>query len=454
MFHFDRQVNLLAIYLYSVNYLINIGFYDTFNPDSIRQHMLWFMDMGVDFIMLDWSNHIWGRQHWSERSEHVNMLLHATQMSLEVLASLRDEGLPVPKVVLMPGLSNGRPCTMEALNEELDWIYQSYYRTPRFNGLWQEFEGKPLVIILDTGAIADKRARSEAAFRIPFFKMTLEMGEDEMDAFRQAQGPVDDSHFTIRWLSSQNQTTHHHELGYWSWMDGALDPPVTYKDGAAEAVTVTPTFFNALGWLDKTAYGRRGGTGYLETFKVALQHRPKVIQLHQFNEFSGQGKGHGHGPDHNIFMDTYNVELSDDLEPVSMTAPGYRDDKGGWGYYYLNLTQALMDLYRHKADDCTLLAVDSPVAGITASGDTLLVKWSVLGKPVRHFSIAVDGKVVKRNITGTQAEISLAGLAKGAHTLVVTAVGAVTRYPLSWTQLDTPLVKPQPVRVKVPLFIL
>ena len=112
-----------------------------------------------------------------------------------------------------------------------------------------------------------------------------------------------------------------------------------------------------------------------------------------------------------------------------------------------------MDLYRHKADDCTFLAVDSPVSGIHASGDMLLVNWSVIGKPVKHFSIAVDGKVVKKNISGAQAEISLAGLAKGKHTLTVSAVGGVTRYPLSWTELDTPLAKPIAVKVTVPLVI-
>jgi hypothetical protein len=309
------------------------------------------------------------------------------------------------------------------------------------------------MIILDTGAMGDKRGTAESAFRIPFFKQTLEMNEAELDAFRQAQGPVDDSHFTIRWMSSQNQATRHHELGYWSWMDGVIDPPVTYRDGVAESVTVTPTFFNALGWTDKAAYARRGGTGYLETFKVALQHRPKVIHLHQFNEFSGQSKGHGAGPDHNIFLDTYSVELSDDLEPVSTTAPGYRDDQGGWGFFYLNLTQALMDLYRHKADDCTILAVDAPVTGLTASGASLKVKWSVVGVPPRHCSIAVDGKVVKKNITGAEAEISLAGLSKGAHSLTVSAVGAVTRYPLSWIRLDIPLEHAVPVKVTVPLTI-
>ena len=45
---------------------------------------------------------------------------------LEELAKMRDEGIDVPKVVIMPGVSNGPPATMEALNEELYWIYQNY----------------------------------------------------------------------------------------------------------------------------------------------------------------------------------------------------------------------------------------------------------------------------------------------------------------------------------------
>ena len=39
-------------------------------------------------------------------------------------------------------------------------------------------------------------------------------------------------------------------------------------------------------------------------------------------------------------MDSYSVEYSDDYEPVSLTAPGFRGDNGGWGFYYLNLTEA------------------------------------------------------------------------------------------------------------------
>lgn len=150
-----------------------MGFYDSYNRDVTRQHMLWFMDLGVDFILADWTNHIWGCQHWDERPDHTNAILHATQMALEVMADMRDEGLPVPKMVIFPGLSNGRPATMEALNEELAWIYHGYVRNPRFDGLWLEFDGQPLVVVLDTGAIGDSRGAAETAFRIPFSSRPL-----------------------------------------------------------------------------------------------------------------------------------------------------------------------------------------------------------------------------------------------------------------------------------------
>ncbi len=442
------------------------GFYDSYNADVIRQHMLWFMDLGVDFVLHDWSNHIWGCEHWDERRDGVNMILHASELALEVLAQMRDEGLPVPKTALMPGLSNGPPATMEALNEELAWIHHTYLRNPRFAGLWQEFEGKPLVLVLDTGAVAHPEGTAESAFRIPFFKQTLGLSAEELDSFRAQQPPVDDRHFTVRWVSSQNQATHHHELGYWSWMDGVIDPLVTYKDGVAEAVTVTPTFFNAQGWTGPLARGRRGGATYLETFKQALAHRPKVIFLHQFNEFTGQREGQGYGPDRSIYVDTYNVELSDDLEPVSITAPGYRGD-GGWGFYYLNLTQALMDIYRRTGEpsgqmpvDTTLLAVSSPLRGALVSGETLHVTWITLNvadgsadAKMQKVTLLVDDTLIAEHVAGESREISLEGLASGPHRLTVIVEGATTRYPLSWTELDTVLVDPIPVRVEVPFYI-
>jgi hypothetical protein len=421
-----------------------MGIYDTTDPDAGRQHILWFMELGVDFIIPDWSNHIWGQEHWNGRSDFAREILHTTQMFLEVLADMRDEGLPVPKMALMPGLTNGPPATMQALNEELEWIYQNFILNPRFHGLWQEFDGKPLVIVLDTGILAHPEGRTETSHKITFFKSTMGMTAEEVDEFRKKQVPVDDTHFTVRWMSSQNQVTRHHEKGYWSWMDGSLKPMVTYRDGVAESVTVNPACFDGSGWTAPQAYGRRGGWTYIESFKTALEHRPRVVMLHQFNEYAGQAEGQGYGPDKNAYGDSYSVELSDDIEPVSLTAPGFRGDKGGWGFYDLNMTRALMDIYRGKADDVTLLAVH--VADST--GPELRLQWTSVGVSPDSYTVMLDGETVLEETDVLEHSIPLSGMQPGEHTVSVRANGVGTRYPLSLTRLDAPTKDLMPVVVE------
>jgi hypothetical protein len=422
-----------------------VGFYDSYNEDVIRQHVLWFMDLGVNFIMPDWSNHIWGKKHWNEIGDGARAIVHATTCFLEVLAKMRDEGIDVPKVAIMPGISNGPPATMIALNEQLDWIYQNYVLNPRFKGLFQDYDGKPLMIILDIGALGSKKGTAKSAFRVPFFEQTLAMKEQELDAFRKAQGPIDDSHFTIRYMSSQNQITRHHELGYWSWMDGQMEPMVTYFNGKPEAITVTPAFFEPLGWTAANSYGRRGGTTYLESFKYALKSKPRVIFLHQFNEFAGQAEGHGLGKNHDIYLDEYSTELSDDLEPVSLTASGFRDSTRGWGFYYLNMTRALMDIFYNKDKNSTLLA-----ASITEVSDkSIKLNWSVAGEMPKSFTVAIGNKVFFKEISGMTCEISAQGLSKGIHTITITANDVHTHYALSKTEFDDIQEKPLPVNVKL-----
>ncbi len=425
------------------------GFYDSYNRDVMRQHVLWFVDLGVDFIFVDWSNHIWGMNHWSERSPATNTILHATTLMFETLADMRAEGIPVPRMVIMPGLSNGPPASMTALNEQLEWIYENYARNPRFEGLLQVFDGKPLVVVLDTGALANPKGTAESAFRIPFIKQTIGMSEGGLDSLRaNLTTPVDDSHFTVRWMSTQLQATGHDKLGYWTWMDGSIRPVVTYRDGKPEAVTVTPSFFAAKGWKGPGAYGRRGGTTLIETFKPALEAKPEVVLLHQFNEFTGQRDGEGYGPDRDIYVDSYNVELSDDLEPVSLTAPAYRGD-GGWGYYYLNLTRALLDLYRQNTPETTVVAVSRPGRGETAVSDEIDVEWAWTGREPESFTVMVNDVIVARNVRGTGTRISLKAFADGPLKLKLKAEGTKARYHLSYTGDDLPLAPAVPAQSEV-----
>ena len=398
-----------------------MGLYWSFNRDVTRQHMLWLMESGTDFLIVDWTNHLWGKEHWDERPDGTNEIILATTLALEVLAELRDEGHPVPRVVLYPGLNNGPSTTMQAINEELDFIYNNYVRNPRFAGLFVEYLGKPLVIIHNGGG----------------------------PGALEGQVPPNDEHFTIRWHSSQHDANHLNEAGYWSWMDGSLEPAVTYYEGAPECLTVSTAFFSGGGWLADTAYGRRGGWTYIESFKSALKYRARFIEIHQFQEFAGQPEGGGYGPDHNVYVDSYSVELSDDIEPVSLTTPAYRGD-GGWGFLYLNLTRALVDLYRQSTPETTVLALARPAYREVVGGDTLEAYWTWAGVEPTSFTIEIDGEPVARDLAGTSTALDVAALAPGPHTLRLIANSTRSRYAMSYTRDSLPDPAMPPAAVEVP----
>ena len=423
------------------------GFYDCTNTDVLRQQVLWMIEMGINSIVVDWSNHIWGAKHWTDRGDGADQIVHITQLFLEVLADMRDEGLPVPLVCLMPGLTNGPPATMVALNEELEWIYQDYVRNPRFKGLWQMWEDKPLVIILDTGVLGDKEGRTKSAFQVPFFKQTLTLEgatEASIDEMRQNQPDVDDSHFTIRWMSSQNQLTEHNKFGYWSWMDGSLKPITTYKDGKAEAITVCTALFPKNGWKAAGAYGKRNGWTYLKSIQEAEKTEPRFIMLHQYNEYAGQAEGKGYGENKNIFVDSYSVELCDEIEPVSLTAPGYRGDQGGWGFFFQNITKAIIAIYNREVTNATILTVSIP----QVTEDKVTFEWTTIGKKAESFTVFIDNKVVAKNITAELFVLEKRKIAAGNHTIKVQANGVTTQFELSKHQMDEVLSESIPVIVE------
>ncbi len=389
-----------------------MGFYWSWNPDVTRQHMLWMAESGVDFLVVDWTNHLWDREHWDERGSHTNEIMLATTLALDVLAGMRDEGMRVPKGVLYLGINNGPSTTMGAVNEEIAWIYHNYVRNPRFEGLFQDYLGKPLLLIHNGGGPQWLKDHN--------------------------QPPPNDEHFTIRWQSFQHEFSDHADHGYWSWMDATLEPVPTYFENQPEALTISTAFFSQGGWKNEGAYGRLGGWTYIEEFKSALKYRPRFIQLHQFQEFAGQYEGGGYGPNKDIYVDSYSVELSDDIEPVSLTTPAYRGD-GGWGFLYLNLTRALVDLYRQPVPETTVVAVREPVRGQTVSSDILDVSWNWIGKAPAGFEIAVNGKMVANGLQGTSVQLDLSAFDDGPMHLVLTALGAKSRYALSYTEASLPM---------------
>ena len=393
-----------------------MGFYQSYDADVTRQHLIWMVESGVDFLFADWSNHIWTVDDWNKRAPQTNTIILATTLTLEVMASMREEGIPVPKLMLLTGISHAKN-GVKAVNGELDWIYNNYIRNPRFAGLWQELYGKPLVTPLDLGA-----------------------------GYLKTKKPVDpDNRFTIRYVGAQQDRSQTHKLGLWSWMDCGV-PQVTYFKGQPEAVTVSLGCFCADGWTFPGARGHRGGATLLETMQPALDKHPRVMLIHQFNEFAGQPEGLGHGPEKNHYYDTYSAELTDDCEPTSLDTPAYRS-KGGWGFHYLNLVRAAVDLYKQPEPKTTLVVISSPRRRETVAGPNLMVQWKTLGRPPKGYTLSLDGKTVRQHLQGTSTSLDIRHLEPGPHTLTLLAEGTLTHYRLELRRAARRLSTPEPATV-------
>ena len=390
-----------------------LGRYVSTDSAVLRQHALWLDRAGINFLLIDWSNNLWGKTSWSQRAPNIQQLVNSTTDLLNTYATMRSEGLPTPQVTLLLGLDNGPSTTTTALNEEMAWVYQNYVQNPKYQGLWVQYLGKPLMVVFNGGG----------------------------PAATAGQPPLSTADFTVRWMSSQLQSGGLASAGYWSWMDGTVHPVVTNYQGAPEALTVTPAFFGAGGWTGAQALARLGGTTYLREFAEAMRVQPHFLLINQFNEFAGEA------PSAAVHVDTYTEPLSDDIEPTSLADCGYVSC-GGWGFYYLNLTRALVHMYHEAQPRSTLLAVGSPLQGASVCGPSLQVNWTTVGAPASGFDLLLDGRTVASGLRASPYTLHLRGLRAGAHTLTVRAVGATTRYSLARATFGHVLSTRVPVSVQ------
>ena len=208
---------------------------------------------------------------------------------------------------------------------------------------------------------------------------------------------------------------------------------------------VTPSCFADGGWLAKTATGRDHGAPYIQSWKVAFETRPKFIQIHQWNEFAGQKEGEGYGPDHHGYVDEYNLESSDDIEPTQLQACAYRGC-GGWGYYYMNLTKALIALYRGEIPGATVLALSGPYQAAVVKQNRLALTWQTVGDSPRSYDLQLDSATVAKAIHGDNYTLDLSRLRPGKHRVALLANGVHTFFDLNAERMTGKSTSVLPVR--------
>jgi hypothetical protein len=109
----------------------------------------------------------------------------------------------------------------------------------------------------------------------------------------------------------------------------------------------------------------------------------------------------------------------------------------------MNLTRAMMDIYRGDANDVTLMAVNLA----DSTGSELKFEWNTIGVAPKSFTVKLDGKTLLENTNVLTCSIPRNEIKPGDHTFSVEANGAGTRYELSKFQYDMVSAKLMPLIV-------
>ena len=379
-----------------------VGRYSAYDANVLKQHAIWLADSGVEWVNIDWTNNLWGCADWRQSpncpSDGIwQEVINATSFAINGWQQLEAAGIPCPKAALMMGMMNGANASVAALNGQIDWVRHNYPKSA-----FVALDGLPLLMVFDGSGMHTSLPQQ-----------------------------LNTSGFTLRWIAAALTTGSPALLsqGYWSWMDTTFPPAVTMRDGRPECTTISASFFRfgpgLQGWLTAPAQNttRRGGATFLRSMLTAFAHRPKMLMIHQWNEFIGSPVGTTPPVAHkDFFGDEYNSTMSDDIEPTSLTeCAGIRPGDSvcsGWGFKFLNLQRAFVSLlsgdYPDRADQTaqapTLLTIATPTNRelvSIAAGRPVYVEWAVLGALADSFHVslttAAGAVMAERNVTAASA---------------------------------------------------
>jgi hypothetical protein len=218
-----------------------LGKYSSYDAGIIRKHAAWFNELGINWLLVDWSNMLWMKPDWEQHTGATRELKETTELLFNTYSQLNREGEPTPKIVLLLGLYNGVPVKdpMKRLNGILAWLSKNYLSNIEYKDLWVYYNGKPLITILFNPASPCKQLQDY-----------------------EKPGSLDAQDWTVRWMASQLQINHAESCGMWSWMDGTIRQLVTHQSGCSASrlvlLHVAQTAIGSRGLVAKEVVGTAG----------------------------------------------------------------------------------------------------------------------------------------------------------------------------------------------------
>ena len=326
------------------------GYYTTTDKWVLRKHAELLADAGVDVIIFDNTN---GTFTWRE----------SYMVLLETFKQAREDGVKTPKISFILPFGD-----QNAAATQLREIYQSAYKNSGYNELWFYWDGKPLIMSLNTGLNRTNELDDEI---YKFF--TFRQGVPEYNA------------------ASQKNTTK------WGWL--AKYPQAVYTDGKGLKQTTVGvaqnwsksaglTAMNGTNIFGRT-YTSKGydtrenaklyGANFAEQWEYAIAQDVNFVFVTGWNEWVAQKQPTWQGVK-NAFPDQFNDEYSRDIEPSN----GDLKDN----YYY----QLVSYIRKFKGVRQTPAPTDAKTINVNGS----VSQWDSVGP----YYIAYKNNTFERNIKG------------------------------------------------------
>lgn len=264
-------------------YVPVLGDYHSGDAETIRTHMQWAKQAGVDFMILDDTN-----GHYNDAG---NIAAHIDEVFAVV------EAMPAgtaPKLALAIGYGQWGANDLAAHQAEADLVYEQYASSP----VYYQWKGKPLLINYTSPTW--------------FYRW-----DDERFTVRMATGKVSDGAMIAP------------ATGLWGWVfDQQLDNE--------EVVGVMPGWGTAHMGRPTTPIERAGGQLYSDMWMEALRRNPEAVVIASFNDFAEETAIEAATPRSDqqlMYTDGYGNAAPDWYEQLTA---GYAGLKAGYreGYYY------------------------------------------------------------------------------------------------------------------------
>lgn len=297
-------------------------------------HAAQLLAAGMDHVVLDATN-LTGLDRAGDLLQ-----LRPTEVLFEEWAALRKAGKKTPQIAVWHAVPTG----------STQWKgYQKLYQDPAYDGLVMRDKksGKKVFFVVDppdAGRFPDAGILAQLASN---------GGKDDVVVQRmwtidKTDAGVDRWAFMSHCQAGGKPTTS--IVGA-----GPCAQPYTPKSALGSAVAVAPSTQTGYASLPFGAAGKLSGLTFARQWETAFAVRPDYVFVSGWNEFTAQPQPNPFGADpfaksmglerdsngSNLFVDTYGMEFSRDIEPTEE-----------YGSYYYDLTRACAKRWKAGAKDC------------------------------------------------------------------------------------------------------